>query len=105
MGAEYTLQMRIIALSTLRDFWQRHPDSEQALQACYHDAKAVQWVSPNDIKQRYANASIISNSRVVFNIKGNRYRLIVAVKYASGIVYIRFIGTHADYDKVDAKTV
>ncbi len=97
--------MRIIALSTLREFWQRHPDSEQSLRAWYHDTKAAHWQSPADIKNMYINASILASNRVVFNIKGNHYRLIVAINYDHGVVYIRFIGTHADYDRVDAESI
>jgi mRNA interferase HigB len=97
--------MRIIAKKTLRDFWQLHPDAEEALKAWYHDAKHAAWQSPSDIRNTYATASIIANNRVVFNIRGNHYRLIVAVNYAFGIVYIRFVGTHREYDKVDAATV
>jgi mRNA interferase HigB len=97
--------MRIIALKTLRAFWERHPDVQQALQAWYHDAKQAAWKTPADIKNVYRNASIVGNNRVVFNIKGNRYRLVVAVQYDYGIVYIRFVGSHQEYDKVDAATI
>jgi mRNA interferase HigB len=97
--------MRIIAKKSLRDFWERHPDAEAALKAWYHDAKHAAWQSPNDIRHTYATASLIANNRVVFNIRGNHYRLIVAVNYAFGIVYIRFVGTHREYDQVDAATI
>lgn len=94
--------MRIIALKTLREFWEDHPDARQSLQAWYEDAKHAVWQSPSDIKATYRNASIVANNRVVFNIKGNDYRLIVMVNYRFGIVYIRFIGAHAAYDRIDA---
>lgn len=97
--------MRIVALKTLRDFWERHPDARQPLQAWYEDARHAAWESPAAIKAVYRNASIIADNRVVFNIKGNDYRLIAAINYRFGIVYIRFVGSHADYDKVDAATV
>ena len=97
--------MRVIALKTLRDFWERQPDAQQALQAWYHDARHAEWKTPADIKAVYRNASIVGNNRVVFNIKGNQYRLIVAIQYQFGIVYIRFIGTHREYDKIDAATI
>ena len=97
--------MRIIARKTLREFWEQHPDAEQALKAWYHDAKQAAWTSPNHIRQVYATASIIANNRVVFNIRGNYYRLIVAINYGYQIVYIRFIGTHQDYDQIDAASV
>ena len=97
--------MRIIARSTLREFWQKYPDSEQSLKAWFYDVKSANWQSPSDIKNVYANASIIANNRVVFNIRGNRYRLIVHVRYDIGIVFIRFIGTHQDYDKIDSTII
>lgn len=97
--------MRIIAKNPLRDFWEQHPDAEQALKAWYQDAKQATWTSPTAIRHTYANASILAANRVVFNIKGTTYRLIVAINYAFGIVYIRFIGTHQAYDQIDATTI
>lgn len=97
--------MRIIARKTLRIFWERHPNAEQALKAWYHDVQQASWKSPDDIRQIYAAASFIANNRVVFNIRGNTYRLIVAINYPYQIVYIRFIGTHAEYDRIDAATI
>ena len=97
--------MRIIAQSTLREFWQQHADAEQPLKAWYQDVCSMNWTSPTDIKNIYANASILPKNRVVFNIKGNDYRLIVHVRYDIGIVFIRFIGTHQEYDRVDATTI
>ncbi len=97
--------MRIIARSTLRDFWENQAETKDALKAWYQDVNQAEWKTPVDIKNIYANASIVAGNRVVVNIKGNRYRLIVAVNYQFGIVYIRFIGSHQEYDKVDAATV
>ena len=97
--------MRIIARRTLREFWEEHADSRQVLQAWYHDVKRAKWKTPDDIKTEYRNASFVGNNRVIFNIKGNRYRLVVAIKYQHGIVYIRFVGLHKDYDKIDAATI
>lgn len=97
--------MRIIARRTLRDFWEKHPDAEQALRAWYQDVRHAEWKTPQDIRQVYATASISANNRVVFNIRGNNYRLIVAINYTLGIVYIRFIGTHNEYDQIDAATI
>lgn len=97
--------MRIISQNTLSDFWGRHPDAEKALQTWYHDVKAAEWNSPADIKAVYRNASFVANNRVIFNVKGNRYRLVVVVLYKHKVVYIRFIGTHADYDRIDATTI
>lgn len=97
--------MRIIAKSTIRQYWQKHPDSESALKAWFEDTRRANWRNPNDIKNIYRSASILPNNRVVFNIKGNNYRLIVQIRYDLGIVFIRFIGTHAEYDKIDATTI
>jgi mRNA interferase HigB len=97
--------MRIIALRALRDFWQQYPDAEQPLRAWYHDIKQATWRTPADVKNAYRNASLIGNNRVVFNIKGNDYRLVVSVQYQQSIVYIRFVGTHEQYDRVDATMV
>ncbi|MCB1065983.1 MAG: type II toxin-antitoxin system HigB family toxin [Verrucomicrobiae bacterium] len=97
--------MRIIALKTLREFWESHKDAEQPLKAWHQEALTARWTEPNDIKQRYPSADIIPGNRIVFNIKGNTYRLIVKIHYNTGIVFIRFVGTHAEYDKVDAETI
>ncbi|RXZ42680.1 type II toxin-antitoxin system HigB family toxin [Crenobacter cavernae] len=97
--------MRVIALKNLLAFAQRHPLADQALRAWYEEAIKSSWQTPQDIKARYASASFVGHNRVVFNIKGNDYRLIVAVAYRFGAVYIKFIGTHAEYDKIDAATV
>ena len=99
------LMKRIIAKSTLREFWEKHADSEQYLKTWYDTAKSAKWFSPNDVKQTYINASILKSGRVVFNIKGNSYRLIVKFNYEKQWAFIRFIGTHAEYDKIDADTI
>ncbi len=97
--------MRIVDLRALRDFWTGHADAEAALRAWYADAKQADWKTPEDVKAAHANASILGDIRVVFNIRGNTYRFIVAIDYSFGILYIRFPGTHAEYDKVDAETI
>lgn len=97
--------MTIIAVGTLRRFWARHPSAEQPLKAWYDEARHASWLVLQDIKDRYATASFIGSNRVVFNIKGNDYRLIVAVAWRFQVVYIKFIGTHAGYDRIDAATV
>ncbi|PSB00518.1 type II toxin-antitoxin system HigB family toxin [Merismopedia glauca] len=97
--------MRILSRSTLRTFWENHPDAEEALKTWYYEASHANWLIPLDIKIAHRNASIIANNRLVFNIKGNTYRLIVSIRYDIGIVFIRFVGTHAEYDKVDAETI
>lgn len=99
--------MRIIKRKTLKDFYNQpgHSDAEAPLEAWYHETKHARWKTPADIKAHYASASILKNSRVVFNIGGNKYRLVVEIDYAAGIVFIRFIGTHAEYDRIDAEEV
>ncbi len=97
--------MRVISRKALRQFWERHADSEISLRAWFKEAKAAAWQGPSEIKARYASASFLANDRVVFNIKGNEYRLVVAVRYDFSLVYVRFVGTHAEYDKIDATTI
>jgi mRNA interferase HigB len=97
--------VRIIAVKTLREFWESHPDAEQPLRAWYATASRARWKQPSDVKEDYRNASFIANNRVVFNIKGNAYRLLVALRYDKGIGFVRFIGTHATYDRIDAETI
>ena len=97
--------MRIIARRTLREFWGQHRDAEQVLRAWYHDAKVAHWRSPASIKRVYANASIVGENRVVFNVSGNRYRLVVAINYRYEVCYIRFVGTHQQYDRIDVTTI
>ena len=97
--------MRVVAVKTLRDFWRRHPDAEQPLRAWHDEACKAEWRQPADVKAVYRSASVLKNRRVVFNIRGNEYRLIVAIAYRVGVVYVKFIGTHAQYDAVDAETV
>ena len=99
------MDMRIISRATLKRFWQKHPDSAAALQAWYADVQHAAWHSPGDIKQVYRNASFVAHNRVVFNIKGNTYRLVVAIHYESQIVFIRFVGTHEAYDKIDVTSI
>jgi len=96
---------RIIAKKTLREFWEKHSDSEQYLKTWYETARTSNWKNPNEIKQTYATASILQDNRVVFNIKGNHYRLIVKFNYQRQWGFIRFIGTHAEYDKINANSI
>jgi mRNA interferase HigB len=97
--------MRVIAVSTLRAFWERYPDAEPPLKAWYEEATGASWSQPADIKAQYRSASVLKNRRLVFNIKGNDYRLIVAIAYKLQIVYVKFVGTHQEYDAVDAENV
>ena len=97
--------MRVIAKKVLREFWTKHPDSEQQLKAWYQEANSANWKSPKDIKAEYPTASILAGNRIVFNIKGNHYRLIVKINYQYQMGWIRFIGTHTQYDKIDATKI
>ena len=97
--------MRIIAKKSLVKYWEKYPDTEQSLKAWYQEASAAKWAGPQDIKNQYRNASIVGNNRVVFNIRGNTHRLIVAVASKHRIIFIKFIGTHEEYDRVNAGAV
>jgi mRNA interferase HigB len=96
---------RILAKSTLRTFWEKHPDCEQNLKTWYKTAVEYDWKSPNKVKETYNNATIIANNRIVFNIKGNSYRLVVQFNFTRSWAFIRFIGTHKEYDTIDVKTI
>jgi len=96
---------RIFAKSTSRAFWEKHPDSEQYLKIWYETAINSVWESPNDVKGTYASASILKDNRIVFNIKGNSYRLVVKFNFEKQLIFIRFIGTHSEYDKINANTI
>lgn len=100
--------MRIIALSTLKEFWEQNPayaDATEPTLAWYRHALKADWASPTDVKRDLGNASILKDGRAVFNIAGNKYRLVVWINYAYRVIYIRFIGTHSQYDKINAQTV
>jgi mRNA interferase HigB len=97
--------MRIIAKATLREFAERHPRAAGPLWAWCALAERATWKSPADIKATLANASIVGSDRAVFNIKGNDYRLIVAFDFEKEIAFVKFVGTHEEYDEVDAATV
>ncbi len=99
--------MRIVSRARLRDFWQtpKFSDAEQALKSWYDEVKHARWNSPQDIKSRYRNASFTANNRVIFNIHGNKYRLVVAINYEMNIVFIKFVVTHMQYDQIDVTTV
>jgi mRNA interferase HigB len=97
--------MRVIAVSHLKDFWQRWPAAELPLRTWIEAVRGAGWTKPTDITAQFAAASVLKSRRVVFNIKGNDYRLAVAVAFRFGVVYVKFIGTHAEYDRIDADTV
>ncbi len=105
MGSLYSINMRIISRKKIRNFWEKHSDARPALESWYADAKKANWNTPSDIKDVYKNASLLASNRVVFNIKGNKYPLVATVQFEYGIVYIRFIGPHKEYDRIDATTV
>ena len=97
--------MHIVSIQALRSFWQKHPDAERPLRAWYALAEKSIWQSPTDIKAVLGNASFVGNNRVIFNIKGNDYRLVVIVEYQQGRLFIRFVGTHTEYDRIDPETI
>lgn len=97
--------MRVIAKKILREFWEKRNDAEEQLKTWYKEASKADWSSPNDVKKEYIKASILKNRRVVFDICGNSYRLIVKINYERKWVFVRFIGTHSDYDKIDAENI
>ena len=99
--------MRVIALPILKNFWESpaHRDAEQPLRAWYAEAMSANWRNPAELKAQFKNASILKGNRVVFNIKGNDYRLVTSIAFKYQVVYVKFIGTHVDYDKVNAETV
>ena len=97
--------MRVIAKKILREFWEKHNDCEQQLKAWYQETSKAEWQNSNEVKLDYPTASIVGDNRIVFNIKGNTYRLIVKINFDYQMVWIRFIGTHSEYDKINAKTI
>ncbi|MCA6436697.1 MAG: type II toxin-antitoxin system HigB family toxin [Bacteroidetes bacterium] len=97
--------MRVIAKKILRNFWIKHNDCESQLKSWFHEAQKANWKNPNEIKKEFPSASILQDNKVVFNIKGNSYRLIVKINYDYKVLWIRFIGTHKQYDKIDANTI
>jgi len=97
--------LRIVAKKTLRDFWEAHADSEQKLKSWFQETRKAEWLTPNAIKVQYPSASFLNHNLVVFNIKRNNYRLIVKINYVYQMVWIRFVGTHTEYDKANADEI
>jgi mRNA interferase HigB len=97
--------MRVISRKWLNELARRHPDAKPRLDAWFHEAEGADWANPAQVKAQYATASILRNGRVVFNIGGNKYRLVVRINYAYRVVYIRFAGTHHEYDQIDAEEI
>jgi mRNA interferase HigB len=98
-------RLRVIAKKILRVFWESHADCEQQLKAWFQEASKAEWKNPNEIKQEYLSSSILTDNRVVFNIKDNNYRLIVKINYDYQMIWICFIGTHSEYDKINANEI
>jgi mRNA interferase HigB len=96
---------RIIAKRTIREFWEKHPESKEYLETWYETVKGAEWNTPNEIKEFYTTVSILKNSRVVFNIKGNDFRLVAKINYEKEWLFIRFIGTHKEYDQIEADNI
>jgi len=105
MGTLHIISVRVIAKKTLIEYYEKNKEIKNQLEAWYREAKNAEWKNPQEIKKKYASASIISGNRVVFNIKGNKYRLVTKINYQMKIVYIRFIGTHKEYDKINAEEI
>lgn len=97
--------MRVIAKKTLRDYWETHANCRKELEEWYGIASKAEWLSPHDIKRTFPKASIVANNRVVFNIVGGNFRLVVKFAYKMKIGYVRFIGTHKEYDKIDVEKI
>ena len=95
--------MRIIAVRTLKHYWEKYPIARQALYSWYEEVGNAIWENPNSLKLHYRNASVITEKRVVFNIHGNSFRLVVDIEYRLQIVFVVWFGTHAEYDKVNVK--
>jgi mRNA interferase HigB len=97
--------MRVIAKRTLVQFYRRYADAQAPLEAWHDITQKAHWLSPQDVKSQFAHASICANNRVVFNIGGNKYRLVAEIQYHASIVWVKFVGTHAMYDQIDVETV
>lgn len=96
---------KIFSKRTLRDFWEKYPDSKDYLETWYETVKKANWDNPNEVKEFYSTVSILKNSRVIFNIKGNKYRLVTKINFERQWLFIRFIGTHEQYDQINANTI
>jgi len=97
--------MRIVSRKTLSEYWLKHENVEDALLAWFAEASSAKWKTPAEIKKRYPSGDPVGINRFVFNIKGDHYRLVVKIHYNTSIIYIRFIGTHAEYDQINAEKI
>jgi len=105
LGTLYIISVRVISKKTLVEYYEKHKEIKSQLETWYHEAKNAEWKNPQEIKQKYASASIIGGNKIVFNIKGNKYRLVTEINYRMKIVYIKFIGTHKEYDKINVEEI
>jgi mRNA interferase HigB len=103
LGTYYIINVRILNRETLVDFYSVHKETKSQLEAWYYEVKNSNWRNPIDVKEKYGTASIVGGNKVVFNIKGNKYRLVTKINYQMKTVYIKFIGTHKDYDKINVE--
>jgi mRNA interferase HigB len=97
--------MRVISRKTLREFWLIHPQAESSLKAWFSETEKALWYTPQDIKNEYRSADFLKNNRIIFNIAGNKYRLVVQINYRCKVVYVRFIGTHKEYDRINPEAI
>ncbi len=97
--------MRVVAKSTLREYWDNHPECKQPLLSWYKVAIKAKWSNFNEIKEQFGSCKIVGNDRIVFKVKGNNYRLIIKISFENQLIYIRFLGTHSEYDLIDAKQI
>ena len=97
--------MHVIAKRTLREYWEKHPNIRGALEAWHDHVKRADWATPADLQQEYGSDAVLPDNRAVFKLRGNQYRLVVRINYATRRVYVRFIGTHAEYDRIDVMSV
>ena len=102
---QYICDVRIISVKALKIFWEKEHQAEQALRSWYDEAEKANWKTPQELKQQYLNASVLNEKRVIFNIHSNKYRLIVDIEYRLQILFVVWIGTHAEYNRIDAKKI
>jgi len=105
LGTLYIIYVRVMTRKAINDYCNTYKETSTQLQAWYHEVKNAQWNNPQDVRARYSNASIIKGNRIVFNIKGNKYRLVTKVNYQMNVVYIRFFGTHNEYTKINVEEI
>jgi len=103
LGTLYIINVRVVKRKTLVDFYSKHKETKNQLDVWYYEAKNSNWNNPVEVKEKYGTASIVGDNKVVFNIKGNKYRLVTKINYQMKIVYIKFIGTHKEYDKINVE--